>query len=361
LGAAACDKLRPEIHFDAVVVRFLVWVVVGICCFRLPGGLHMLFFFVRPSGQMTVEDPPPGLALLQEVRWIYSPEASACCARNSAMHFEVAQPHCEIAAWVAAGVHLAFDSAGTDPLACHFPALVEGGLTLVLEGQFLLMSPSGAFVALPRGFLSGPRAVPLTLYRTPRLRCVGLRLHPTGTQALLQASPLCLPHQIADAADVFGHAWSALADRIRNEPSAARCLAHLLDFAGTRLRGDAHAQRVRRATTLQHAALRIVSPQDALGLSVRQFERVFAATFGLRPKLFQRVARVESLLRDALANGRTDAEVALRHGYYDQSHMARELRELAGAPLRTLAQAVRQPDSEHWALAVGTHKPDTRA
>jgi AraC-like DNA-binding protein len=251
-------------------------------------------------------------------------------------------------------MHVAFDGPGGDPVACHFPALVGGALALVLEGRFLVREPSGAFVRLPSGFVSSARAEPVTLYRTPKLRYVGLLLHPAGTQALLQSSPLSIPHQTADAADVFGHRWSVLLDRTYAEPSPQGCLALLFAFASASLRGDIHSERARRAFQLQQVALGLANPQDAIGLSVRQFERVFTATFGLRPKLFQRVARVEELLRDALITGKTDAEVALRHGYYDQSHMARDLRTLAGAPLRTLVEAVRQNESEHWALAVGT-------
>lgn len=249
---------------------------------------------------------------------------------------------------------MAFDGSGTEPAACHFPALVEGGLALVLQGKFLVKDPSDAFVALPRGFVSSARALPVTVYRTPRLRYVGLMLSPAGTQALLQSSPLSLPCQTADAADVFGRRWATLLDSIHAEPSPQGCLDLLFAFASSRLHGDMHAERARRAMLLQQAVLRLADPQDAMGLSVRQFERVFTATFGLRPKLFQRVARLEGLLRDALSTGRSDAEVALRHGYYDQSHMARDLRALAGEPLRTLIDAVRQHESGHWALAVGT-------
>lgn len=270
------------------------------------------------------------------------------------MEFCTAPPPAELSAWIAAGVHGSFDSPGPHPVACHFPALVEGGLSLVLEGAFHVQAPTGALVALPAGFVGGVRPEPLTLYRTPRLRFVGLRLHPVGTQAMLRSSPLALDHRIADAADVFGPPWQGLADRLRSAPNATACLAQLFAFARDRLAADVHAERVRRALRLQQAAMRLADPREALGLDVRQFERVFGATFGVRPKLFQRVARVEGLLRDALRSGRTDAEIALRHGYYDQSHMARDLRALAGAPLRTLVQAVRQPDSEHWALAVGT-------
>ena len=267
------------------------------------------------------------------------------------MHFHVAAPPPELAPWIVSGMHVGFDGTGSEPVPCHFPALVEGGFTVVLEGAFLLQAGDGCLVPLPTGFVSGASAQPLTLYRTPRLSCVGLRLQPAGTQVLLQASPGAL----ADADDVFGSAWGGLLDRLLGTQDAARRLVLLFAFARTRLlRQCVHAERVQRALRLQHAALQHAAPQDAVGLGVRQFERVFTSTFGLRPKLFQRVARVEGVLRDALQGGSTDAQLALRHGYYDQSHLARDLRSLVGTPLRELVQAVRRPGTEHWPLAVGT-------
>ncbi|RYF38138.1 MAG: helix-turn-helix domain-containing protein [Comamonadaceae bacterium] len=209
---------------------------------------------------------------------------------------------------------------------------------------------------LPAGFLSSARAQPLVLYRTARLRCIGLRLHPAGAIGLLQSSPTTLPHQFSDAADVFGACWAHLQEQVHAAGSVEQMLALLMAFAGQRLRDQRHRERVRRAWQLQHAALRLASPQEAVGLGTRQFERVFGDTFGLRPKLFQRVGRVESLLRDALTSGRTDAALALHHGYYDQSHMARDVRLMVGMPLRALIQSVREQDTEHWALAVGTSR-----
>jgi AraC-like DNA-binding protein len=269
------------------------------------------------------------------------------------MEFEVVLPDADIRPWVSAGMHVAFDSPGVAPLPCHFPAMIEGGLTLVLQGRLFVAAPSGALMPLPAGFLSSARAHPLVLYRTPRLHCVGLQLQPAGTIAVLRQSPTSLPHQFADAADVFGSAWAQLTERVHVATRASQRLSLLMAFAGVRLRQDIHRERVRRARMLQHAALQRVSPQDAVGVATRQFERVFSDTFGLRPKLFQRVGRVENLLRDALTSGRTDAGLALQHGYYDQSHMARDLRLMVGVPLRTLLQSVRAQDSEHWALAVG--------
>jgi AraC-like DNA-binding protein len=277
------------------------------------------------------------------------------------MELHLVRPPSELSAWVAMGVHLSFDTPGTALVPCHFPALVEGGLTLVVEGRFFARTPSGALAALPAGLLSSARAAPLTLYRTPRLCLAGLRLQPTGTLGLLQASPLALEHQLADAFDVFGYAWAGLVERVRDGKSPARRLETLLAFARERLGADVHVQRLRKAALLQRTALRQATPQEAVGLSTRQFERVFTGTFGVRPKLFQRVARVEGLLRDALVTGATDAGLALRHGFYDQSHMARDLRMLAGAPLRELMESTRQRNTENWALAVGTWRSASRA
>jgi AraC-like DNA-binding protein len=270
------------------------------------------------------------------------------------MQFEVVQPSVEISPWVSAGMHVAFDSPGMALLPCHFPALIEGGLTLVLEGGFFAAAPTGELLALPAGFLSSARAQALVLYRTPRLRCVGLQLQPAGTIAMLRQSPATLPHQMADAADVFGRAWMHLAERLHATSHPLERVSLLMAFAGERLCQEVHRDRVRRAKKLQLAALEGTSPQDAVGVATRQFERMFNDTFGLRPKLFQRVGRVENLLRDALVSGRSDAALALHHGYYDQSHMARDLRLMVGVPLRTLIKSVATPDSEYWALAVGT-------
>lgn len=276
------------------------------------------------------------------------------------MEYHLAQPLLNSGYGVWGGVHLAFNSAGVEPVACHFPALVDGGVNLVLEGRFFIRLPSGTYIPLPEGFVSTARAEPLTLYRTPRLRCVGLRLLPAATLGLLQSSPLLLPNQMVDATDVFGPQWADLVDTIKSAIKPSNAVDLLVAFVRERLCQDVHVRRVQRATLLQRVALREMTSQNGIGLSTRQFERVFAETFGLRPKVFQRVSRIEGLLRDAMRIREPGTELALRHGYYDQSHMARELVTLAGAPLRTLVAAARQPNSEYWALDIGVRLSDLR-
>lgn len=269
------------------------------------------------------------------------------------MDFHLAAPPPDLAPWVAMGVSVSLDSPPPGPVATHLPALVEGGLTVVLEGGFCLPAAHGGFTALPSCLVSGPQPFPHALYRTPRLRCAGLRLHPAGLAALLGDSPAMMPSP-ASPGDVWGPPWHLRVEQVHEARDDQARIAVLFDFVRQRLRAHSrHIERTRKAWRLQGAALDLPGAGAALGLTHRQFERSFHAAFGLRPKLFQRVARLEGLLRAAVPSGRTDAQLALEHGYYDQSHLGRELRLLAGASLSALVEGVRAADERYWPLAIG--------
>jgi transcriptional regulator GlxA family with amidase domain len=74
---------------------------------------------------------------------------------------------------------------------------------------------------------------------------------------------------------------------------------------------------------------------DELGLGARQLHRRSLAAFGYGPKTLARILR----LRRALALARADvpyAETAARCGFADQAHLARDVKEFTGLPLRRL-------------------------
>jgi methylphosphotriester-DNA--protein-cysteine methyltransferase len=68
-----------------------------------------------------------------------------------------------------------------------------------------------------------------------------------------------------------------------------------------------------------------------LDLSARQIERLFARQVGLPPKGLARIVRFQRVLA-AIDRGvpRDWAAAALEAGYYDQAHLARDFREIAG-------------------------------
>lgn len=132
-------------------------------------------------------------------------------------------------------------------------------------------------------------------------------------------------------------------------------LALLFDALRSAVAGPAQDQRrvllLRLAQAVQGQLG--VACQD-LAISRRHLERLCRAHFGMAPKQFQTIARLQQALHGAAHTG--GADLALQAGYYDQSHLARDLRRLAGQPLGRLVRQARQVAGDvnpHWPLAVG--------
>lgn len=93
-------------------------------------------------------------------------------------------------------------------------------------------------------------------------------------------------------------------------------------------------------------ALPIAGLARALGVGQRRLERLFRARVGASPKGFARVVRFFAAYQ-SLRAGREPLEAALAHGYFDQAHLNRDFRQLAGAPPRRIfpSEAAGRADS----------------
>ena len=77
--------------------------------------------------------------------------------------------------------------------------------------------------------------------------------------------------------------------------------------------------------------LSIAALAPALGVTRQHLARAFALHVGVPPKMFARVARVRRALTRARVSVSADwAALALEAGYYDQSHLAGEVKEITG-------------------------------
>jgi AraC-like DNA-binding protein len=68
---------------------------------------------------------------------------------------------------------------------------------------------------------------------------------------------------------------------------------------------------------------------SVLGVSMRHLSRTFNATFGMAPKRFVRLARIEKIVAER-HNGSSWADIASACGLTDQSHLVREFRDIVG-------------------------------
>jgi len=91
------------------------------------------------------------------------------------------------------------------------------------------------------------------------------------------------------------------------------------------------------------AALALASPRGDVralaresGWSPRHLRRRLEAVTGHGPKRLARIGRLQALL--AAGRGESWARAAAEHGYYDEAHMANDVRALAGATPHALLQ-----------------------
>lgn len=103
----------------------------------------------------------------------------------------------------------------------------------------------------------------------------------------------------------------------------------------------------------QRGMVRVHDLASGYGLSVRQFERRFAAAVGATPKAFARVARFGTVLDAKVsAPSRTWCDIAHSLGYHDQMHLIHDFSQLGGASPQDLMAVL--GDARPAALAQGT-------
>jgi AraC-like DNA-binding protein len=170
---------------------------------------------------------------------------------------------------------------------------------------------------------------------------VQIGLKPLGAQALLGLPAGELAYCDTDAGNVIGSVASELHERVRAEPTWRRRFAVIDAVLLREFRDDqavspevARAWRVLLATG---GAVAVPELAREAGWSSRQLGARFRTEIGLAPKEAARVVRFDRARR--LLQRRVTAcrplelaALAAHCGYYDQAHLAREFRALAGLP-----------------------------
>ncbi|WP_419809759.1 helix-turn-helix domain-containing protein [Sphingomonas sp.] len=156
----------------------------------------------------------------------------------------------------------------------------------------------------------------------------GMGLTPVGWAALLRSDASALADTVTDAVTLFGDGMAEAAIQLRADGGAAAMTAAVEPFVRRLLHGgDPGTLAFVRAVDdwlAGDASPVLEALVEATRLSRRQVERRCNALYGAPPKLLARKYRA---LRAAvqLASGSEEVE-----GFYDQSHMIREVKEFTG-------------------------------
>lgn len=199
------------------------------------------------------------------------------------------------------------------------PVLPDGCMDLLWSGGRLLVAGPDTRPYLPEG---------------PASPWAGIRFFP-GTAPALLGVPA---HELRDNRVELADLWPVakvrrLCDRVAAAPDPATALEDVaLDRAAE---AGAPDPVLRRLVECLDEGRPVSGTAAELGLGERRLHRRCLTAFGYGPKTLARILRLQRAL--ALARSGTPyAETAVRAGYADQPHLAREVRQLAGMPLGDL-------------------------
>lgn len=187
--------------------------------------------------------------------------------------------------------------------------------------------------AAPNHFV-GPTSGAVHSRAAGPIRVFGMGLTPAGWEALTGIDADTALNGVFDASDRLGLVAADTAAAL-DACTTAQEMAAIAEARLTALIGDGHAATLRFVRAVDAWLVGRPSPElDALiaitGLSRRQVERRCNALYGAPPKLLARKYRA---LRAAVALA--DGHEAL-DGFYDQSHMIREIKQFTGLTPRRM-------------------------
>lgn len=184
-------------------------------------------------------------------------------------------------------------------------------------------------------FVAGITDGPVLVTHGGSATCLQVDLTPLGARRLLGIPMSELANQSVPLDDVFGPYGRELVQRVGDAPDWPSRFALIDDAIRARLADAAPidsgvAWSLGRITTTGGAAA-IADLAGELGWSHRRLIARYRDTVGLPPKLVARIVRFERLTAHIRTHPAIEwATAAATCGFFDQPHLAREVRELAG-------------------------------
>ena len=216
--------------------------------------------------------------------------------------------------------------------------LPNGAVELIfnLGAAHTVLDPEGNAVLgrYRTNWVAGLQERPLVIEAEDDTTLIGVRFRPGGAFPFLRLPLSELTNAVVECELFLGAFARELHERLF-EASDDRQRIEALEAALTsRLRLDTES----RGRWLPIALARLAAGEavgdvaDAVGVSVRQFARRVRSRVGTSPKLLARILRLQQVINHLAAQPRPVdwVQSALAAGYFDQAHLVRDFRLLAG-------------------------------
>jgi AraC-like DNA-binding protein len=219
-------------------------------------------------------------------------------------------------------------------------------IILNLAREYLLDCPAGEPErrSSPSAII-GARSVYEIVSTSDMADLIGIVFEPAGLPPFVSDAADLFSNRSVDLEDVWGIRTRSLRDRLREIQDPDGRLSCLEAFLTGAFREKLFEPRPIRHCAVDYALRRfahapaISTVSDvarSTGWSERRFSQVFREEVGLTPKVWCRIRRFQSAVRQLHAGVDVPwAELALNCGYYDQSHFANEFRAFSGVDVTT--------------------------
>jgi AraC-like DNA-binding protein len=224
------------------------------------------------------------------------------------------------------------------------PILPDGHVEVMAHvgAPFAELAPDGSEHTQAKVLVAAQITEAARIVSRPGAFIVAARLRPYAAALLTGVPQHLLTGGIHDLAAVD----RSLANRVTRHLSGRQDPLNLMD-AFEQLLASAFVTRIEAGimkpsaslvkavslATRVHGLVRVDELATTAGVSARQLERQFAIHVGLSPKRFLRVLRFQQVLNglnDPASSSSGWADVAARHGFYDQAHFINDFKAFTG-------------------------------
>jgi AraC-like DNA-binding protein len=184
--------------------------------------------------------------------------------------------------------------------------------------------------------LGGLHSTPTMIVHDGAWAGIQIALKPLGARALFGMPGGELAHHDYTGTDVLGNLAAELHERVGATTSWDQRM-RLVDAAlMARLDPDRmvrpEVSQAWRRIIAARGRVAIAAVADDVGWSERHLNNRFQVETGVTPKALARVTRFQRACRMISSASASLATVATEAGYYDQAHLARDFRDIAGCP-----------------------------
>jgi AraC-like DNA-binding protein len=161
---------------------------------------------------------------------------------------------------------------------------------------------------------------------------IGVRLYPYALKTLFDTPAVEFTNQLPDLFSFLKPTDISIHQRVFEAGTNPERVLIISNFLEARIKECTRPEIV-------YAVQHILKHNGSIGIkhlasecttSQRQFERNFKELTGFTAKTFSRIIRFNALLKTHHHKAQSLTEVALDHGYYDQSHFIHDFKEFLG-------------------------------